>query len=72
MSRKSKVLDKILSGREDGNISFQDLINFLLQNGFQCRTRGSHHIFTRDDVEERINLQSDGSKAKRYQVKQIR
>ena len=36
------------------------------------RIRGSHHIFTKDDVEEILNLQPKGSKAKPYQVKQVR
>jgi len=33
---------------------------------------GSHHIFTQSGVMERINLQRDGSKAKPYQVRQVR
>lgn len=32
----------------------------------------SHHIFRRTDVEERINLQRQGNKAKPYQVRQVR
>ncbi len=40
--------------------------------GFSERVRGDHHIFTRNDVEEIINLQPLGSKAKAYQVKQVR
>ncbi|MEA2338758.1 MAG: hypothetical protein QOE82_2765, partial [Thermoanaerobaculia bacterium] len=36
------------------------------------RSRGSHYIFTRAGIEERINLQRDGSHAKPYQVKQVR
>lgn len=36
------------------------------------RIKGSHHIFRMDGVEEKINLQKDGSKAKPYQVKQVR
>ncbi len=72
MSRNSKLLAKILSGREDRNIRFEELTGLLARLGFQCRTRGSHHIFNRDGVFERINLQSDGPMAKRYQVKQIR
>jgi len=36
------------------------------------RASGSHHIFTRPGVIERINLQREGSKAKLYQVRQIR
>ncbi len=40
--------------------------------GFDERIRGSHHIFTRDGIEEILNLQPIGSKAKPYQVKQVR
>jgi hypothetical protein len=40
--------------------------------GFQERIRGSHYIFTRDGVEEILNLQPRGSMAKPYQVKQVR
>ncbi|MEW6263144.1 MAG: type II toxin-antitoxin system HicA family toxin [Thermodesulfobacteriota bacterium] len=46
----------------------------LLRNlGFQERIRGSRHIFTKEGVEEILNLQpKDGGKAKSYQVKQVR
>ncbi|HYP28313.1 MAG TPA: type II toxin-antitoxin system HicA family toxin [Blastocatellia bacterium] len=40
--------------------------------GFDERIRGSHHIFTKLDVEEIINLQPKVAKAKAYQVKQVR
>ncbi len=40
--------------------------------GFNCRIKGSHHIFYKDGIDEIINLQPDGSKAKPYQVKQVR
>jgi len=40
--------------------------------GFQERIRGSHHIFTRDGVEEILNLQPRSSMAKPYQVRQVR
>jgi hypothetical protein len=72
MSRNAKLLNKLLSGREDKNIRFDELTGLLKRLGFQCRTRGSHNIFNRDGVQERINLQSDGAMAKRYQVKQVR
>ena len=36
------------------------------------RIKGSHHIFSQEGIDEIINLQPDGSKAKAYQVKQIR
>lgn len=44
----------------------------LRELGFDERIRGSHHIFTREGVEEILNLQPKGSKAKPYQVKQVR
>ena len=34
--------------------------------------RGSHHLFRKSGVEERINLQRAGANAKPYQVKQVR
>ena len=40
--------------------------------GFDARIRGSHHIFTKEGVEEILNLQPKQGKAKAYQVKQVR
>ena len=39
---------------------------------FDERIRGDHHIFTREGVEEILNLQPIQRKAKPYQVKQVR
>ena len=72
MGKKEKLLSKILSGRSDYNISFNDIINLLLSLGFNRRQEGSHNIFTKEGINERINIQAEGSKAKGYQVKQIR
>jgi len=72
MAKDAKLLRKILSGRSDANISFRDLRRLLLALGFAERTRGSHHLFVREGVEELLNLQRDGSKAKPYQVRQVR
>ena len=33
---------------------------------------GSHHIFFKSGIEELINVQRSGSKAKPYQVRQVR
>jgi len=44
----------------------------LISFGFEIRIKGSHHIFRKIDVEEKINLQKDGNKAKPYQVRQVR
>lgn len=72
MGKYSKLREKILAGSADGNIEFSSLCQLLVRLGFDKRVKGSHHIFTRDDMEEIINLQPKGHKAKPYQVKQIR
>ena len=72
MGRYSKLKRKILSGSSDTNVEFSGLCQLLAQFGFEERVRGSHHIFTRDGMEEILNLQPKGSKAKPYQVKQVR
>jgi predicted RNA binding protein YcfA (HicA-like mRNA interferase family) len=48
------------------------LCKLLRWLGFQERIRGSHPIFTKAVVEEILNLQPKGAKAKSYQVKQVR
>jgi hypothetical protein len=40
--------------------------------GFEERIRGSHHMFRRAGIVEKINLQREGSKAKVYQVRRVR
>lgn len=72
MGTHGKLLRRILEGGSDANIDFSDLRALLLHLGFEERTRGSHHIFRRADVEERINLQRQGNKAKPYQIHQVR
>ncbi len=72
MSQYEKLLLSILSGTRDKSILFADLRAVLDRLGFQCRIKGDHFIYTRDGVEEIINIQPVGNKAKPYQVKQIR
>lgn len=72
MSKHEKLLSRILSGASDANISFDRLRQLLHYLGFQERIRSSHHIFTKEGVEEILNLQPKGSKSKSYQVKQVR
>lgn len=72
MNRNDELRERILSGRADANIRFEGLRHFLLRLGFVERVRGSHHIFRKEDVHERVNLQRDGSNAKPYQVRQVR
>ena len=72
MGKYEKLLEQILLGSSDANIDFDELCRLLVQMGFDMRVRGSHHIFRKRGVEERINLQRDGGKAKMYQVRQVR
>ena len=73
MSKTEKLLLKVLRGTSDRNIAFADLRRLLLKLGFEERMgKGSHRIFFRDDVEEILNIQPKGNKAKPYQVKQVR
>jgi hypothetical protein len=72
VSKYDQLLEDILRGASDANIDFSELCGLMLRLGFEERIRGSHHIFRRAGVEERINLQSDGRHAKVYQVRQVR
>ena len=72
MSKEAKLLSKILMGKSDANIPFEQLCQLLRKLEFDERIRGSHHIFTQNGIEEILNLQPQQGKAKAYQVKQIR
>ena len=72
MGKYDKVRQRILSGTSDENISFSDLRQLLMRLEFDERIRGDHYIFTKEGIEEIINLQPKGAKAKAYQVKQVR
>ncbi len=72
MDNHKKVALKILSGTSDNNIVFSDLCELLIHLDFQFRIKGSHNIFYKTGVTEIINLQAIQSKAKPYQVKQVR
>lgn len=61
-----------MSGTQDGNISFSDLQKALTLLGFTVRIKGDHFIYFRDGIDEIINIQPKGNKAKPYQVKQVR
>ena len=72
MGQFEKLLTHILSGTNDSNILFVDLQKILERLGFNCRIKGDHFIYTKEGVEEIINIQPIGNKAKAYQVKQVR
>ena len=72
MGKHEKILIQILRGTSDANIPFNGLCGLLKYMGFKEIIRGSHHIFTKADIDEILNLQPEGTNAKPYQVKQIR
>ena len=57
MSQYEKLLLSILSGTRDKSILFADLRTVLDRLGFQCRIKGDHFIYTKDGVDEIINIQ---------------
>jgi hypothetical protein len=72
MGQFEKILIGILCGTKDKDIEFNDLCKVLFHFEFKERINGSHHIFYKDGIDEIINIQPNGAKAKSYQVKQIR
>jgi predicted RNA binding protein YcfA (HicA-like mRNA interferase family) len=69
MNRR-RLLKRILSGSK--NVRFADMASLVEGFGFHLsRTDGSHHIFTRADIPELVNLQSVNGQAKPYQIRQF-
>lgn len=72
MERHQKLLEKVLDGRADAAIRFDELCFLLKRLGFEVRIRGSHFLFRKAGISEKINIQRDGAQAKPYQVRQVR
>jgi hypothetical protein len=72
VAKYARLLSRILRGTSDANIPFDELRQLLRRLGFDERIRADHHIFTKDGVEEILNLQPKGHQAKPYQAKQVR
>ena len=72
MSRHEQFLQRILGGRSDASVRFDDLRGLLRNPGVhRAGPRKPSHI-QKGGVAERINLQRDDSHAKPYQVQQVR
>lgn len=73
MSKKEKLIAKILSGEHDGNVTFDELMNCLSRLGFSIRNTGGSHFVASRPNESPLTLQprKDG-KAKPYQLEQVR
>ena len=72
MGKYGKLYEHILMRRSDANVPFDSLCILLKRLGFDERIKGDHHIFTREDVEEILNIQPKEGKGKPYQAKQVR
>ena len=68
-----KTYDAVMSGKSDYNIRFADLQNLIVDLGFDfMRQNGSHTMYYHPGIDEFMNIQRDGAKAKGYEVKQLR
>ena len=67
-----KIYQSVMIGTKDKNIKFSDLQKLLKALGFNIRIKGDHFIYSKDGVEEILNIQPVGKLAKPYQVKQVR
>jgi len=72
MGKHERLYEHIMLRRGDANVPFKALCSLMERLGFSWRTRGDHHIFWMEGVEEILNLQPKGSAAKPYQVRQVR
>ena len=72
MGKFEKLYEHILMRISDANVPFETFCGLLKRLGFHERIKGGHHIFTKDGVEEILNLQPKNGKGKPYQVKQVR
>ena len=69
----TKVYDAVIGGKSDNNINYTDFINLLIDLWFTFRRqRGSHKMYCHNAINAFMNIQKDGSKAKAYQVEQLR
>ncbi len=72
MGKLEKLYKHILMKISDSNVSFESLCALLINLGFDERIKGDHHIFTKEGIDEILNLQPKNGKGKPYQIKQVR
>lgn len=67
------IYNMVVSGKSDNNIRFADFRSLILDLGFTFKgQKGSHMSYYHNELNERMTIQNDGSKAKEYQVRQLR
>ena len=68
-----KIYDAVKSGKSDHNIRFGAFDSLIIALGFTfLRQMGSHTMYYHSDLNEFMNIQPEGNKAKGYQVEQLR
>ena len=68
-----EIKDALKALESSKNVRFESILNICKSFFGEPRIRGSHHIFKMPwPGDPRINIQKDGSKAKVYQVKQVK
>ena len=68
-----KLYKAVISGQSDNNINFNDFRNLIVDLGFEFKNqKGSHISYVNRSINEVMNIQADGNKAKAYQVRQLR
>ncbi len=69
----TNVYNAVKNGRSDNNINYSDFQNLIIDLGFIfMRKNGSHSIYFHKGINALMTTQPLGSKAKDYQVKQLR
>ncbi|MBU4190687.1 MAG: type II toxin-antitoxin system HicA family toxin [Candidatus Thermoplasmatota archaeon] len=67
---KKKIFDELKKNSK--NIRFDRLCNIVEMFGFYFKGgKGSHRIYVRKGIQEMLNFQNVGGKAKPYQVRQL-
>ena len=68
-----KLYDKVMSGKADYNIGFRDFEKLIKDLGFSLKSKkGSHKTYSNASINERITILPEGSKAKSYNVSDLR
>lgn len=68
-----KIYNDVISGKSDNNINFSDFCNLIVDLGFSFKgQKGSHKSYYHSGINERMTIQNANSKAKGYQVRQLR
>lgn len=68
MTKRDKLIQRI----KDGNaVSYDEAENVLVSLGFSVRSRGSHHVFSKDGYEKNISIKKR-SELLPYQMRLIK